>query len=352
MTTISKVGPLSGTEVVGNTSHNFSTTKSIKMPKTTRQSKSWFLTLNNWTPEEYQKAKALPARRKIIAKEVGEEKKTPHLHMVYIFKTAKRFNAMKRLFPRANIQRMQGKWEDQEYLIKDGDAYIEDNSKQGKRTDIDKFVKDCLEKKEDDVIKENPAAWCKYQRAYAKLKEKKEKLDTKKYREIKVIIHWGLTGTGKTRTAYESSDDVYKWSPSSPEWWDGYEGEKTLLIDEFYGQLKPARLLQILDGYQLRLPIKGGFTYARWTTVYITSNVPWMDWYNNGNVPGTVIQALQRRIYKTIHFDGLPPKPPVKARSGPPSGPLTECSPSADERASPPLKGEGGATPWDFEYVI
>ena len=31
-------------------------------------------------------------------------------------------------------------------------------------------------------------------------------------------------------------------------------------------------MLNLLDGYRLRLPIKGGFTYAAWTKIFITSN--------------------------------------------------------------------------------
>lgn len=313
------------TEVVGNTDHNFS-----KMPKNTTVSKSWFLTLNNWTEEELKFAKAVPAKRKIVAKETGKQG-TPHLHMAYVFKKAKRFSALKKMFPRANIQRMRGTWADQEYLLKDGDAYVEDNSKQGQRQDIIDFVKDAQELDQDAVIQRNPACWCKYQKAYQKLREITAKKNTKKFRELEVIVHWGVTGTGKTRTAYESSEDVYKWTPSTPEWWDGYEGEETLLIDEFYGQLKPARLLQVLDGYQLRLPIKGGFTYANWRKVYITSNVPWFEWYNKGNVPDTVIDALKRRITRVVHFSEPlthPKKPPCGARSERPAAP-TECSPPA-----------------------
>ena len=36
-----------------------------------------------------------------------------------------------------------------------------------------------------------------------------------------------------------------------------------------------------LDGYQLRLPIKGGHTYAYWNKVYITTNKPWENWHEH-----------------------------------------------------------------------
>lgn len=275
-------------EVGGNTNPNF-------------RSKSFFLTINNYSPDEYKFACNLPAKRKIVAKEVGEEKGVPHIHAVYIFKNVKRWTAMKKMFPRANIQKMRGKWADQEYLLKGGDVFIEDNSKQGRRNDIHEFISDSKVKTEEEIIVKHPGPWCKYQRAYNRLREMKEKKESRPFRKLEVIVHWGETGTGKTRTAYE--EGAFMWNPSSPEWWDGYAGEEIILIDEFYGQLKPARLLKLLDGYQCRLPVKGGFTYAKWTKVYITSNVRFDEWYKN--IPNEVLKALRRRITKVIEFKSL-----------------------------------------------
>ena len=118
---------------------------------------------------------------------------------------------------------------------------------------------------------------------------------------MEVSIYYGATGTGKTRLAYESSDSVYKWNVDTPEWWDGYDGERTLLIDEFYGQLKPSRMLQLLDGYTCRLPVKGGFTYANWDKVYITSNAHPDCWYGE-LVPQAVKDALHRRYTEIREF--------------------------------------------------
>ena len=87
------------------------------------------------------------------------------------------------------------------------------------------------------------------------------------------------------------------WCPSNPEWWDGYDGEEILLIDDFYGQVQVARMLHLLRGYQCRLPIKGGFTYAQWQKVYITSNNPPHEWYMKWEkIPLEVQDAFFARI--------------------------------------------------------
>ena len=150
----------------------------------------------------------------------------------------------------------------------------------------------------DEVV----GAYARYGRMAREIIERESKKRTREFRTLEVIVHWGKTGTGKTREPYELG--AFKWEPASPEWWDGYEGESILLIDEFYGQLKPSRLLGLLDGYQLRLPIKGGFTYAAWTKVYITSNKDPRDWYSS-DVPEEVRNALFRRITQIKHFDSL-----------------------------------------------
>jgi len=179
---------------------------------------------------------------------------------------------------------------------------------QGIRTDIH-ALRDACETAValSDIITDDNVVvpLAKYQRFAQMVHTAALKLRTREFRKLQVIVHWGKTGTNKTRIPYEMG--AFVWEPSTPEWWDGYDGEEILLIDEFYGQLKPARLLHLLDGYQQRLPIKGGFTYANWTTVYITSNVPPESWYKD--IPEEVKIALARRITRIEEFSKKRPLP-------------------------------------------
>lgn len=155
---------------------------------------------------------------------------------------------------------------------------------------------------------DNFAIMGKYMRAAQFVSTMALKNAAPKWRTLKVIVLWGSTGTGKTREAM--TNDPYRYSPSGDsEWWDGYTGQNTLLIDEFYGQMKMSRILELLDGYQVRLPIKGGFVYANWTTVYITSNQTPDEWYTT--VPEETKQALLRRITEIRHL-GPEDTPQVK----------------------------------------
>lgn len=131
-------------------------------------------------------------------------------------------------------------------------------------------------------IKENePLMFCRYHRGIEKL----HAVQGEKWRDVKVYILWGSTGTGKTRKVMEM-DSVYKIDPPYT-WWDGYCGEEILLIDDFrVGAIHRGMLLNLLDGYRLRLETKGGHTWALWKEVYITTN------YN----PETWDEAILRRV--------------------------------------------------------
>lgn len=187
-------------------------------------------------------------------------------------------------------ERYCGKWESRI----DGPWELGDMVVQGTRSDIGKVVDDILENKNDYYIVQNHAkTFVKYSRGFEKVKSIHLRQD-KSFRKLQVNVLWGDAGSGKTRKAVESvkDDDYYiLGNDADTVWWDGYDGEKTLIIDDFYGWIKYASLLRVLDGYQMRLPIKGGFTYARWETVWITSNKDPADWYSVGLTP-----ALKRRV--------------------------------------------------------
>ena len=168
---------------------------------------------------------------------------------------------------------------------------------QGKRTDLDELKK-IIDKGGtlEDIANENFAAFIQYNRGFQEYKRIVDKSRRKCFRIVKTIHIHGETGLGKTRAAMSYYDDTYKIQGNALQWWDGYDGEKTLIIDEYDSQIPCTELLGILDGYQLRLPIKGSFTYANWNNVIITSNYKRL----HKNAKKMHRDALKRRITQTI----------------------------------------------------
>lgn len=169
---------------------------------------------------------------------------------------------------------------------------------QGQRTDLETIKKLINEgKQKSDIIDNHFETYCRYRKGILDAIQIEQKKRRAKFREIEVEFVHGNTGTGKTRYAMQHSD-VFKIHGSDMQWWDGYDGEKTLVIDEYANDIKITKLLGICDGYQLRLPIKGGHTYANWNKIIITSNLNPSDLHNNAKDMHR--QALFRRITKII----------------------------------------------------
>lgn len=170
---------------------------------------------------------------------------------------------------------------------------------QGHRTDLDD-VGDMIknEKKEVEIFEAHPTTYIKYSRGIKAARELIGCKTAPTWREMSVFVIIGMCGVGKTRGVVEKERDnlFIVDDPGGKElWWDGYNGEEAILIDDFNGWISYKLMLKILDGYKLRLPIKGGFTYARWTRVYITSNEMPNTWWIEGQS-----EAFTRRVTEFI----------------------------------------------------
>jgi len=143
-----------------------------------------------------------------------------------------------------------------------------------------------------DVAKANPQLFCQYRNGINQFKSMSDDKTCPAWRDVEVVVICGSTGTGKTREAMKEA--TFKINGSELQWWDGYDNDEVICIDEYDTDVSITKILNILDGYKLRLPIKGGFTYAKWKKVYITSNVRLNDWHSQAKQEHR--NALYRRI--------------------------------------------------------
>lgn len=123
----------------------------------------------------------------------------------------------------------------------------------------------------------------------------------KSMRELTTIWIWGPPGVGKSYNIFvylmEEKIEYFALSMMNKDiWWDGYEGQPVLVIDELNSGMIPEHvLLRILDRYPMRLPIKGGMTDAKWDVVIITSN------YEPKAIYSDTMGRLSRRVTHTLH---------------------------------------------------
>lgn len=186
----------------------------------------------------------------------------------------------------------------------DGPFEWGEKKNQGTRTDLRNIFDMVKAGKTDlEIAEEDPSGFIRYHRGIGNARFAVRKATCKDQRNVEVELHWGDPGTGKTLHAYDKYPDLYCLSGSgnSSLWFDGYDGEDTLLIDDFYGWIKWGQLLKLLDRYPLRLEVKGGHTWANWTRVLITSNKHYNDWYANAD-DRKDIRALERRIHRVFTY--------------------------------------------------
>lgn len=224
-----------------------------------------------------------------------------HIQGAVVFSRTMRMQAVKDLLGgQAHLEPMRGRWADQDYCCKDGDLIVsKDEAKQGKRTDLLKFRESMKRKPNEllfDMDEDKLMTVAKYPRLYEKMKMQSLKAQSRKVRDVEVHVRWGEPGSGKTRLPYE--EGAYVFDDYDNGWWDGYDGESVILLDDFYGGIKWGSFLHLLDRYQLKLKVKGSFTYAMWTKIYITSNVHPRNWYSKAPGDGAwgLCEELARRI--------------------------------------------------------
>lgn len=176
-------------------------------------------------------------------------------------------------------------------------------TRQGQRRDLEIVAEQLAKKRRlDDVALENPETYIKFHGGIKALAQVHAREGATKFRNVQVHVIYGKTGVGKTSSILKTEEDLKntyileKFEQNL--WFDGYQGQKQVIFDDFYGDIKPKVMLRLLDKYPVRLDVKNGFTYANWENVYITSNVHPKEWYSKGDVPEDVLEGIQRRISK------------------------------------------------------
>lgn len=271
------------------------------------RTRNYSFTLNNYTNEEYETLAKIKCKYIIIGKEVGENG-TPHIQGFIIFNNAKSFNATKKqLGSRAHIEPSKGTpYSNFVYCSKDGD-FVERGDRpekvgQGNRVDL-KEIKDKISQGQNikKLLDDNMIVNYQQLKYAETLKKYYEGRRTYKPR---VEWYYGETGSGKTKQAYkqfevEDPDKVYV-AMDTGRWWDGYDGQEFIIIDDMRADfMKFNQLLKLLDRYAYRVETKGSTRQFLGKHIIITSPYHPADIYPNKHED---IQQLLRRIDSIKQF--------------------------------------------------
>lgn len=182
---------------------------------------------------------------------------------------------------------------------------------QGDRTEMKDIKEDIDVGLEHYEIVQNADKFNTYSRYHSWFYKYKQMVDDEKFNVIResivtnVIL--GEPGTGKTTSIYNKEGFKNCYRLKNPNGdnknWNGYNGQKILIIDDFYGWIPLNDMLNILDNKPYRVRMLMNYSWAKWTKVYITSNVSIEHWYKNIDKKSKVLKAFYSRIKKCLKVD-------------------------------------------------
>lgn len=260
------------------------------------QSKHWCYTLNNYNDEDVKRLRILAESDEceymVFGKEVGESG-TPHLQGYLILAVKKRMVQVKKMIgSNAHLEKKRGSADQAaEYCKKDGDfeEYGECRG-QGRRTDLDKVVSMVKEGKSmQEISEENPVEVIKYGRGIAQLKLFLE--PSYSHETVRGVWIYGPPGVGKSHAAREYDANAYV-KPQN-KWWDGYQGEKTVILDDLDTNVLGHYLKIWADKYACTGETKGGTCNLRHTKFIVTSNYSPEELWSEDEI---MCEAIRRRF--------------------------------------------------------
>lgn len=266
------------------------------LPKDGRgpKSKHWCFTINNYTCI-LTEMPPIPDLVYVVYQEEIGEKGTPHLQGYLQFSAQKRgawvTNQVEALHLRKgkpHTEAARGSDEDNEAYCTKEDGRLGGPYRFGERQAIAGKKggrSDLIAVKRDldngmsmrDVSKKHFGDFIRYARG---LKEYKRLNTAPRDGPPEVVVYCGPSGTGKSMAALAENPGAY-WFPPGGNWWDDYDGEHTVIVDEMYGHRLPFTfLLQLLDRYPLKVQTKGGFVEMTAKKFVFTTNQEPEDWYD------------------------------------------------------------------------
>lgn len=143
-------------------------------------------------------------------------------------------------------------------------------------------------------------AFCQFRGGLSELAETAAKRRHIWNKPPQIFVLLGPSGVGKTRWAWTHYGRYLYVLPSQHSagtWFDNYEGQPVLLIDEFDATMPITVLLQLCDGYVFTPQRKGGFvTNLDFHVIIITSNCRSLEeLWSRGR--GAVLAAAARTSY-------------------------------------------------------
>ena len=259
---------------------------------------------------------ALQAKKDVKAAVIASEKHedgTPHIHAYVLLH--KRFNCRDPLF--WDLQGYHGNYQKAKsidsvirYIKKDGDILefgeISWAEKIDSRQEHRRYLgKRLMEEPLEDIVRDDPSLMFGLTRLRQDVNTWKQ-LSLKPYTapDCRGIWIYGPSRIGKSHFVRAAETDpvtakLELYVKAQNKWWDGYEGEKAVLIDDMDSDCLAHYLKIWADKYACTGEVKGGHVPLCHERLYVTSNFSIDELFKD--LPEVTREAINRR-FKTIHM--------------------------------------------------
>lgn len=226
----------------------------------------------------------------VVGKELGESG-TPHYQGFVIFNNNYRFVAVKRLCDRMHWEITHAtSAQAADYCKKDGNfSELGTLNEQGKRTDLAEAVATLKESGIAAVAREHTETFVKYSRG---LRDAALFLqDSYCHPDVRGWWIHGPPGTGKSHAARMLSSLFIK---DQNKWWDGYDGEENVLLDDLDSRTLGHHLKIWADKWPCKGETKGGTVFLRYKRFIVTSNYTPQHFWGDDDA---MCEAIWRRFH-------------------------------------------------------
>ncbi len=277
------------------------------------RSRTWHAVVNNYTTEQAKALQdsTLPVTG-IVGKEVGDSG-TPHLQCFFRFETAKTGSAVQKfLGGKFTVQLLlHSEWHNWNYCAKDGDILVQWGEKPAEpatsntHSDWDAVHEKIKAGVPLYQILDDMPHMTRYISAIARLESEIEcrtQLDFRPNMEVTYLTGPGGVGKSSRVDAKHGEENVYRiTNKKNP--WDGYRGQPVVVFEEFRSSYAIETMLNWIDGYRLMLPCRYADRPARFTQVYLITNIDLHDQYRNQQVDHhETWVCFLRRITKVVRM--------------------------------------------------
>lgn len=267
-----------------------------------KESRFWVATWNNYPKQFTELPEGLTYL--VSGEEVGQDG-TPHLQMYFELSRSRRRSYVSKLFPKCWLQIRHGTAEHAiEYAKKDGKwvefgVPAEKTNKPGKRNDLVQICEKIQNGKSlKSVAEEHSATFIRNYRGITLWKAIVK--EPSPFREnLQIWLFVGKTRLGKSYHARVALD-CWPKPIGKGLWFDGYDGQKRVVIDEFRGQYPLSDVLQLTDPYKVQVETKGGHVWFEPELIVFTTNTNPREMYQDHDE--ATREAFLARFHRVFYW--------------------------------------------------